>query len=142
MKLWNILALAMFISGCLAQPPATSILVTEVPMEEPFVEPTATPDCQPANGVTLEVRRIRATTVELHASGLQPGEKPSVIYSTSSDRASTWGEMYDSAEGADQRGEFSMDLPGLIPLEGQSSSTWDIRFIHSRGVECATITLP
>jgi len=42
----------------------------------------------------------------------------------------------------DQHGNFSIDLPGLIRLEGETNATWDIRFIHARGVECATITLP
>lgn len=141
MRGWIVLAIAMFGTACLAQVTATPIL--EVPMEEPFVEPTATPMCQPFPGVTLETRRISDSTIELHVSGLQPGEKPSVIYSTSiRGKSSAMTEMYDFAEGADQYGEFSVDLPGLVPLEGQTSATWDIRFIHSRGVECATITLP
>ena len=143
MRRWIILAFAIFTIACLIQTAVTETPVIEEAIEEPFIEPTATPDCQHASGVTLEVRRIRDTTVELHVSGLQPGEKPSIIYSTSiSGESSAMGEMYDFAEGADQHGEFSVDLPGLRPLEGQTSATWDIRFIHSRGVEWATITLP
>jgi len=46
------------------------------------------------------------------------------------------------AEGADPKGNFSFEQGGLFPPKGETSATWDIRFIHSRGVECATIILP
>lgn len=139
MKPWTVLAFAALAAACV--PPAP--VVIEEPMTEPFVEPTATPHCQHAEGVTMEVRRIRETTVALHVTGLQPGEKPTVIYSTSiPNESASMGEMYDFAEGADQNGAFSVDIPGLVPLEGQSRATWDVRLIHARGVECVTVTLP
>lgn len=139
MRPWIVLVVAAFAIAC--APPVP--VVIEEPMTEPFVEPTPTPDCLHAEGVTMEVRRIRDTTVALDVSGLQPGEKPTVIYSTSiANKSSAMTEMYGFAEGADENGEFSIDLPGLVPLEGQTRATWDIRFIHARGVECATVTLP
>lgn len=139
MKPWIVLAIAALAIAC--APPAP--VIVEEPMVEPFVEPTATPQCQPAEGVTVEVRRISDTTLGLRVSGLQPGDKPTVIYSTSiPNEGSSMGEMYDFAEGVDENGEFSVDLPGLRPLEGQTSATWDIRFIHARGVECVAVTLP
>jgi hypothetical protein len=39
-------------------------------------------------------------------------------------------------------GEFFFELENLEPQVGQTDSTWDIRLVHQRGVECATITLP
>lgn len=144
MKQWMLLADLILCSACqLSATPDSTPSVVEVPLTEPFVEPTATPVCQPANGVNLDIVRLRDTTIRLNVTGRQPGKKPSLIYSTSiAGEASTMGEMYNFAEGADEQGAFSVGLPGLRPLEGQTNATWDIRFIQSRGVECAMITLP
>jgi hypothetical protein len=109
----------------------------------PPVSPTATPDCQPAAGVAIEVLRVSDSTALLHASGLQPGEIPFIFYSTSiSGVRSMRRESGGFAKGADEQGEFSFELTGLQPLEGQASATWDIRLVHRRGVACAAITLP
>ena len=97
--------------------------------------------CQPSPGVTLETRRVSDSMVEMHASGLEPGELPFVIYSTFSNTGGTMVEL-NYTRGADENGEFSFDLSELMPHKGQTSTTWDIRLIHSRGVACATITLP
>lgn len=131
-----------FIAACAPQITASTVTVVEMTVEA-FVEPTATPDCLHVDGVTLNVTRISDTGVELHASGLQPGEIPFVIHSTSiSGVGGMSGESGKFVEGADAQGEFIFVLKGLIPLEGETSATWDIRFIHARGVECATVTLP
>ncbi len=111
-------------------------------MIAPPVEPTSTPDCLHADGVTLNVRRISDSSVELQVSGLEPGEMPFITYSTSDSGSSVRGEAGNFAQGANAKGEFIYKLGGLNPLTGQTSATWDIRLIHSRGVECATITLP
>jgi hypothetical protein len=140
MRPWIDLIFAVSVSGCLTV--GTTTPIVEVPLEEAYVEATATPLCQHSLAVTVETRRISDSTVELHASGLQPGEMPYVIYSTFSKNGGTMGEMGIFLEGADENGEFSVSLPGLIPLGGEISATWDIRFIHARGVECTTITLP
>lgn len=109
----------------------------------PPVIPSPTPDCQPATGVTLEVQRLTNTIVVLHASGLQPGEIPSVFYSTSvAGVGSKRGEAWGFVKGADERGEFSVQLTSLLPLDGQSEATWDIRLVHARGVACIEVTLP
>jgi hypothetical protein len=138
--------LAIFSTACLALAGATPVLVTEVPLEEPFVEPTGTPGCQPSPGMTLEVRRIDPNSVWVHASGLQPGEIPRVIYGASARDESMYGDAGEFREGADEQGEFSIDLNGLelgsMSLEGPYTATWDIRLIHARGVACGTITLP
>jgi hypothetical protein len=117
-----------------------TIVVT--PQVMPPVSPTTTPDCQPAAGVMIEVRRLSDTTAALHASGLQPGEIPFIFYSTSIIGHSMRVESDGFAKGADEQGEFSFELTGLRPLEGQASATWDIRLVHRRGVACAEITLP
>lgn len=142
MKRWIILFFAVFTVACLIPATMTETPVVEESIEYTFTVPSATPDCRHASDVTLEVVHISNSTVELQVSGLQPGEKPSVIYSTHSNTGSSSGEMGDFAKGADENGEISIDLPGLIPLDKQINSTWDIRVIHVRGVECATITLP
>jgi hypothetical protein len=146
MRRWIILIVAMFSIACLAQAVEAPVLVTEVPVEEPFVEPTGTPDCQPGPGVTLEVRRIDPNSVWVHASGLQPGEIPRIIYSASAQGEGMYGEEGDFRVGADEQGEFSIDLSGLelgrMSLEGPYTAAWDIRLIHARGVACASITLP
>ncbi len=119
--------------------PTTAVTVQVMPP----VSPTATPDCQPAAGVEIEVRRVSDTTALLHASGLQPGEIPFIFYSTSiSGVGSMRGESSGFAKGADEHGEFSFELTGLQPLEGQARATWDIRLVHRRGVACTEITLP
>lgn len=146
MRRWMILIMALSAIACLLPAAATPVLVTEVPVEEPFVEPTGTPGCQPSPAVTLEVRRIDPNSVWVHASGLQPGEIPRVIYSASAKGEGMYGDAGEFREGADEQGEFSIDLSGLelgsMSLEGPYTATWDIRLIHVRGVACATITLP
>jgi hypothetical protein len=109
----------------------------------PPTAPTATPDCQPIPGVTIEVQRLGATTAILHASGLQPGEVPFVFYSTSINGVGAKrGEAWGFVKGANEHGEFSLELTGLQPLEGQTKATWDIRLVHARGVACTEITMP
>ena len=142
MRLWFVLIFALLVTACLPQSTATPSRVVETTVET-FVEPTATPDCIHAEGVTLDVRRINDSSVELHARGLQPGEIPFVIHSTSiSSVGGMSGESGKFVEGADAQGEFIFVLKGLIPLAGETSATWDIRFIHARCVECAIIILP
>jgi hypothetical protein len=145
MRLWFVLVIAFLITACASQSttlPVPTVEVTVEPMVEPFVEPTATPDCLHADGVTFNVRRISDSGMELHVSGLEPGEVPYVTYSTSNSGSSLRGEAGKFAQGANAKGEFIFKETGLHPLTGQTSATWDIRFIHARGVECATITLP
>ena len=142
MRYWFFSFLVLFITACSTPGNVIVTPFVEEAIEEQFVEPTATPVCQHASGVLLEVHRISESTARLRASGLQPGENPSVIYGTHDNKGSSMGEMYGFAEGVDDNGEFTLDIPGLVPPEGNISAAWDIRFIHSRGVECATITLP
>jgi hypothetical protein len=138
---WIVTVIALFCTACQTQAAATEIPVVEVSTGM-YEIPTATPDCQHADGVTLDIQRVSHKGVILHISGLQPGEVPYIIYSTSSADASTMMTSGYAVTGADANGEFTTDSPGLIPLKGQTSAIWDIRLIHSRGVECATITLP
>lgn len=142
MRSWFALIFVVLITACQPQNLATHSPGVETTVEG-FVEPSVTPDCKHAEGVTLDVRRIKDSSVELHARGLQPGEIPLVIHSTSiSGVGGISGESGIFVEGADAQGEFIFVLKGLIPLAGESSATWDIRFIHARGVECAIIILP
>lgn len=138
---WILSMIAFFCTACQSQAPTQMPVV--VVSTGTFVVPTATPDCQHAEGVTLEVQRVSESKVSLHITGLQPGEIPYIIYSTSSTGAGS--KMITAGvfvNGADAQGEFRTDQSGLSPLPDQTSAIWDIRLIHSRGIECTTITLP
>lgn len=145
-KLWSIALTVFTVSACLGESVEPTVLVTEVPVEEPYVEPTGTPDCQPSPEVALEVQKTGPRSVSLHASGLQPGETPRVIFGASTERFGAFGDTGVAVHGADEQGEFSLDLGALVLGYGSpdvpSSSTWDIRLIHARGVACTKITLP
>lgn len=130
-----VLVLALLAAAC--QPAPTPIVILDTPTAE--VDPI--PACRHFEGATLDMRRVGDDQVRLHVTGLQPGENPSVIYTTTAtDVVTSKVEMYDVAEGADETGAFSIILSGLRPLSDESA-TWDVRLIHERGVECATITI-
>jgi hypothetical protein len=145
-KVWFTLLAGLASMACLARTAETLVAVTEVAIEEPFIEPTETPDCLPSPDVIFEVRQIDPTSVWIHASGLQPGEIPHVIYSASARGEGVYGEAGQFRDGADEQGEFSMELGGLelgrMSIEGPYTATWDIRLIHARGVACGEISLP
>jgi hypothetical protein len=121
--------------ACQAQSSLTPVVVT--PEEAPFVEPTSTPDCQPVPGVSVKVE-----DQVLEMSGLQPGEKPTVFYSTENRIGAQRIELYNFAEGANSEGIFTYELGMLRVLEGDTTTVWDLRVVHSKGVACAQITVP
>jgi hypothetical protein len=130
-----LLTLTLLIAAC--QSTATPIVIIDTPAQEA----NPIPACRPVEGVALDMRRLGDDQVRLHVSGLQPGEHPSLIYTTTATEVvSSQVEMYDVVEGADAEGRFSIVLSGLRPL-GDNSATWDVRLIHARGVACATITI-
>lgn len=145
MRRWLILATSLLCTAC--QAPVTpnielTPVIVEITMDAPMI-PSSTPDCLHAEGVTLEVRRISDTKVEVRVSGLQPGESPSVTFDSAF--PSGTGFRVESglfATGADENGNFSYEEHLSALPEGEISATWDVRFIHARGVECSTITLP
>lgn len=135
--------LILWLSACTAPASHPTDVPSVAPTILPPTTPTATPDCQPAAGVTVTVQRLTDTTALLRATGLQPGEIPSIFYSTSnsagnSSRTEAWG----FANGADAHGEFSFELHNLQPPQGQATAAWDIRLVHRRGVACAEISMP
>lgn len=140
LKRWLGLMIAIGCVGCQAQgnfptPVVTVQVVTEAP-------PTGTPDCLPVPGVSIELHPSTATSVQLVATGLEPGEKPDVVYSAQSKGYGARSEHWGFPQGADEKSMFTLLLTGLVPLRDQSHSTWDVRFVHARGVACAEITLP
>jgi hypothetical protein len=139
-----ILGILLLPVACQAVEPTVSVL--EVPQVEPYVEPTGTPDCQPSQEVKLEVQKTGPRSVSLHASGLQPGETPRVIFGASTERFGAFGDTGIPEDGADEQGGFSLELGALVLGYGSpdapSSAVWDIRLIHARGVACAEISLP
>ncbi len=140
MKKIGLLMLVLLCAGCQMQRPAAP---TVVPQVMPPVAPSATPECQAVPGVTLEVKRMSRTTVELTAKGLQPGEIPTVLYSTEmAGVGSARIEAGSFAKGADASGNFSVQLTGMAPLDGQTSAVWDVRLVHRSGVACVRVTMP
>ena len=137
---WIVSLIGLFCAACQPQAPAEGPVV--LVSTGTFDVPTATPDCLHAAGVTLDVQRLGDSKVTLQISGLQPEEVPYIIYSTFSGGASRMIGSGYSVTSADANGKFATEQGGLIPPEGQTSAIWEIRLIHSRGVECATITLP
>ena len=143
MKRALVLILVAFCTACQTQtsspvaPPSPEVTIL------PPVTPSATPDCQAAVGVTVQVLAVTNHSVGLQVSGLQPGEIPFIFYSTAiRGVGARRGEAWAFARGADEHGDFSTELTGLQPLDGQSKATWDIRVVHRRGVACAEVTLP
>ncbi len=139
-----LLLIALMSTACTSQVIQTVTPVVPVvtaSTEAPKI-PTATHECQHAESVVLDVRRLSDSKVILSISGLQPGESPFITYSTAQNGMGKRGEMSHFAIGADTQGNFTTDIVGLQPLAGQTTATWDIRIIHSHGVECTTITLP
>jgi hypothetical protein len=145
MNRWIVVAIAMLCTACQNQTTPADVstpVIVEVSVEAPMIS-TSTPDCLHADGVTFEVRRISDSSIGVQASGLQPGEIPSIaFYAVFPSGTSTRIESGHFVTGADEQGNFSLEehLPRLP--EGETRATWDVRFTHARGVECATITLP
>jgi hypothetical protein len=133
-QLSSIFILALCVA-CQAQSSPTPVLVT--PQVAPFVEPTPTPDCQPVPGVSIKVE-----DQVLEMSGLQPGENPTVFYSAENRNGAQRVESYNFAEGANSEGVFAYELGMLPVLDGDTTTVWDLRVVHSRGVACAQITVP
>jgi hypothetical protein len=105
--------------------------------------PTATPDCLAATGVAMAVHPGNNNHYELQANGLKPGEIPFVFYSAHDGRGNlTRMEAWGFAQGADAQGKFSLELDQLRVLDGEPSTTWDVRLVHARGVACATVVVP
>ncbi len=141
MKGWLVLILAGLCAACQTQ--TITNPTVWVTVEAPLMQTlTPTPECLPVPGVSIEIHPIDASSVGLIAKGLQPGEKPHIVYSASGNGHTTRVEAGPFAQGADPQGAFSIRLSGMSPVGGQLDSTWDIRFIHARGVACAEVTLP
>jgi hypothetical protein len=137
-----IFAMGVFSLACLTQTLASPVPVVEVSTELPGT-PYTIPACEPAGGVTFEVRNLayQETSAELIAGGLTPGETPYVYYNTPPGDLPGTGGAYPGNV-VDSDGRFFFQLEHLEPPNGQTSATWDIRLVHRRGVECATVTLP
>lgn len=135
-------ALVLWLVACSVQDSAQPVpaVTTQV---LPSTLATATPDCQPVAGVSWKFERLADGTAVLRATGLQPGENPIVLYSTTTNGGSIEsGEASDFAHAADAHGEFSFELSAVRLPPGQTQATWDVRLVHRRGVACARITLP
>lgn len=143
MKRYSFLALAALCAAC--QVPTTQAnppVLVEVTIEAPVI-PSATPACQPASGVTVEILPYSFNGVGIHITGLRPGESPTILWFTSTvGVGSKGGTAGPFAQGADSNGEFTTSINSLDPLPGQTHANWDIRVVHRRGVACASITLP
>ncbi len=121
--------------------PAVAVVTAVVAMVG--AAPTATPDCLAATGVEMAVVLGNDNRYELQASGLKPGEIPVVFYSAHDGRGNlTRMEDWGFVQGADPDGKFSLELSHLRVLDGEPSTTWDVRLVHARGVACAAVVVP
>ena len=125
-----------------AAPATTPAVVIETAIIA-LVAPTSTPDCLAVTGVVMAVHPGNNNHYELQASGLQPGEIPFVFYSAHDGRGNlTRMEDWGFVQGAGADGKFSLELVQLRVLDGEPSTTWDVRLVHARGVACATVVVP
>lgn len=148
MRTWIFFAVAAFSLACLIPVMTIATPSGEAPAVESATTPFSIPDCQPAPDVTFRVLKTGEYLAELIASGLQPGESPYVYYATVDDLKKSGGAGFPG-DIVNEDGEFYSDLNWrlldvdmLEPPEGQASAIWEFRLVHSRGVECARITLP
>src|SRR3989304_6226815 len=140
MKQWLVWMTAALCAACQAKIAATvaptpAVAVTAVTVVAP-VAPTPTPDCRPASDVSIDVLRMDDGTIELRAIGLEPGEKPFVFYSAQNSNEGKRIEAGNFVQGADAQGVFSYKLDVLQTLKGDTSTSWDVRLVHTRGVAC------
>jgi hypothetical protein len=123
-------------------PMPTPAVVVVTAIVEPIV-PTATPKCLAATGVVMAVQPGNNNRYMLQASGLKPGEIPFVFFSAQDGRGNLSRiEAWGFAQGADAQGKFFLELDKLRVLDGEPSTTWDVRLVHARGVACATVVVP
>jgi hypothetical protein len=138
MKLLSGIIILVICAACQTQSiPTPAVTVQEVP----FVQPSPTPVCQAVSGVSIAI----VTSIEgrkLQVKGLIPGERPTVFYSAQNSLGAERIEAFDFAEGADSKGNFTYGLTDLTVLKGDTSTTWDVRVVHSRGVACAQVKVP
>ncbi len=131
-------------AGASAQPsavPMPTVAVTKQTVTAP--EPTPTPaTCTPLPaGMTMSVKPVSATSVQVEIKGLQPGE--TLIFIANAETSGYRNRNEDRpVAGADLNGRFVYEIRGLRPLPGSTTNQWQIQVIHSRGVACADVTLP
>ncbi len=146
MKQWAVLLIVTVCAACQTQvtstvAPTQTIIVEVATSVAPRV-PTPTPDCLPVSDVSIDVQRTDGGIIKLKAIGLEPGEKPFIFYSAQNSREGKRIEAYNFAQGADSQGVFTYTLEELQTLKGDTSTTWDVRIVHIRGVACVEITVP
>lgn len=138
MKLLSSIFILVICAACQTRSiPTPAVTVQEVP----FTQPSPTPACQAVSGVSITI----VTSIEgrkLQVKGLIPSERPTVFYSAQNNLGAERIEAFDLAEGADSKGNFTYGLTDLTVLKGDTSTTWDVRVVHSRGVACAQVTVP
>ncbi len=146
-----LIVLAGLVSACRPGGAGASGQPAAVPMPSPAVtvqvlrtvEPSPTPaPCTPLPaGMSLSVKPLSPTYVQVEIKGLEPGEKLIFIAHAETSGHRTRSEGLPVA-GADSDGHFVYQIGGLGPLPGSTRNQWQIQVIHSRGVACADVTLP
>jgi hypothetical protein len=116
------------------------MVVSEEVPEVYLVEPSPTPECQELPGVSIEIHMDNFKP-QLTVRGLQPVEKPHILYSAANAESGAYGDLW-SAQGANEQGVFNYRLQPLEVLEGDTTTTWQLRVVHARGVACASIQIP
>jgi len=89
----------------------------------------------------LHVEPLSATEVLVEIEGLQPGEKPLLIF-----RATAPGLLQQDevqlARPVGPNGHFVLRKQGLERLPGKPVNRWEVKIVHRRGVACTEVVLP
>ena len=123
---------------------ACSLTHIEVPKELP-PEPVSTPImCTPLPmSMNFQVIPLSHTSIAIELTGLDPGEKPTIIVQARTPNESFHLEETPS-QSADTSGRFEWNVYGLeLDSAGLASPLdWVVLVNHAQGVACTTVTLP
>jgi len=103
---------------------------------------TPTPECMPVIGVNLDVVPLSTSAVRVKITGLNPNEQVTFVF-YSEVAGQTFRIESSHLEGAGENGSLEYIRDGLVDrTSGVPFKDWRVQVIHSRGVACATASLP
>lgn len=105
--------------------------------------PSPTPvTCTPLpEDMALRVEPVSSMTVWGEIEGLQPGEKPIVIFRTEAPGRGL-RTVVGPFKPVGSKGRLTFRQTGLDPLRGATTNRWEVKVVHARGVACTEVTLP
>lgn len=104
---------------------------------------TPTPACLPVAGVDMEITPLSSDSVHIEVTGLSPHEQVMIIIFSEPIEDRTFRIEETPVEVADENGKFESTQKGLVDFNtGAPVKDWQIQIIHSKGVACASVSLP